>query len=522
MIKRSLFLAGTSLLMVACSPTQQPEALKTAELTAPAFIGSPATPKPFEGKPADNLFMAPHSKSTMHSDGYNSDVHSAMGPLGINPQMTTRSGSKLPGGMCATVTFDQQGQLVALCASLVGFELQLLAPRSLELLARYELPSRPSSFQALVKRDRDIIMSDTSGGAYYYLDDKDRVVLADSTQTIIRVGHTQDEQGNWSFNLENSWDLSKDVPNDCMDWGNWFPSDECDPITAVMPDSNGLIWWVTRYGRIGTLNPENGSIKGIRLDNEEIQNGFSVDQNAVYIVSDHATYSMKAGADDSPQTLWKETYDRGSARKVGSINQGSGTTPTLIGDQYITVTDNADEKINLLVYRREANFEGDRLICSVPLFSAGQSSTDNSMIGYGRSIIIENNFGYTNAMEHKDWKAVKGGISRIDIREDESGCDTTWTSSEKAPSVVPKLSSANGLAYFYTFEPQEGAEDVAWYLMALDAETGKTTFKIRTGAGQQFDNNWAPISIGPDGTAYIGTLNGILAIWDDNRHSPER
>ncbi|WP_062270581.1 hypothetical protein [Endozoicomonas arenosclerae] len=120
MFKRSLFLVGASLLISACSPNQQPEALKSAELTAPAFVGSPATPKPFEGMPADNLHMAPHSKSTMHSDGYNSDVHSALGPLGINPQMTTRSGSKLPGGMCATVTFNQQGQLVALCASLLG------------------------------------------------------------------------------------------------------------------------------------------------------------------------------------------------------------------------------------------------------------------------------------------------------------------------------------------------------------------------------------------------------------------
>lgn len=514
MLKQLLIVLSTMSLLTGCSQTQSPKPLTSETLTAPSFIGQPATPKPFPGLSPENIGMAVAGQSTMHSDGYNSDVHSASGPLGRNPQMVTRDGSSLPGGMCATVTFNKEGKLLALCASLAGFEIHMLEPRSLELLARYELPGRPSSFQALVKRDPSIIMTDTSGGAYYYLDDHDRIVLADSTQRIIRLAHRQDDNGRWSFYLDGSWDLSKDAPNDCMDWGNWFPEGECDPITAVMPDSSGNIWWVTRYGRVGTLNPETGQVNSIRLGKEEIQNGFSVDNDAVYIVSDHATYSMKASAEGTPEILWRETYDRGSARKVGTINQGSGTTPTLIGDRYITVTDNADDRINLLVYRRATDVKGERLICTIPLFSEGASVTDNSMIGYGRSIIIENNFGYTSATEQSDWSAIKGGISRIDIREDESGCDLVWHSKEKAPSVVPKLSAANGLAYFYTFKEQENSDSVAWYLMALDAETGKTVYKIRTGSGKQFDNNWAPISIGPDGTAYVGTLNGLIAIWD--------
>ncbi len=137
------------------------------------------------------------------------------------------------------------------------------------------------------------------------------------------------------------------------------------------------------------------------------------------------------------------------------------------------------------------------------------------MVGWGRTIIIENNFGYSSAIQQKEWDVIPGGITRIDVRKDESGCDVVWNSPEKAPSVVPKLSADNGLVYFYTFEQQENAEDVAWYLMALDAESGKTAFKIRTGAGMAFDNNWAPITIGTDGTAYVGTIKGIIAIWDD-------
>lgn len=145
----------------------------------------------------------------------------------------------------------------------------------------------------------------------------------------------------------------------------------------------------------------------------------------------------------------------------------------------------------------------------------GASATENSMIGFDRTIIIENNSGYTNAYQQKEWSAVRGGISRIDIREDESGSDTVWTSTEKVPSVVPKLSAGNGLVYFYTFEQHKETKDVVWYLTALNLNTGKTQFKIRTGSGKAFDNNWAPITIGPDGTLYIGTLMGLVAIWDE-------
>ncbi len=140
--------------------------------------------------------------------------------------------------------------------------------------------------------------------------------------------------------------------------------------------------------------------------------------------------------------------------------------------------------------------------------------TDNSMIGINRSIILENNAGYTHARGQHDWSNAGGGITRIDIREDETGCDTIWESQERSTSTVPKLSLGSGLAYFYTFMPQDDGEN-AWYFTAVDFETGETKFKILTGAGRDFDNNWAPITLAPDGTAYVGTSTGIVAIWDN-------
>ena len=506
-------LFGLIALLAACSEPVDPTAIAGGEATAPAFVGSAAQPQPVPGTTAPVLpHMAAPGMGYMHADGYSSGSYPWAGPLGISPRVQTRDGSRLPGGMCAIHTFTRNGQLLVLCANLLHFELRLLDGQSLRQLASFGMPGRPSTFHALITLDPDKIMSDSSG-AYFYLDDQDRVVIADSRQRIQRIGHREVAPGQWQFELADSWDLSDQVPHDCVRPTNWNPSGECDPITGVMPDANGLIWWVTRRGRLGTLDPATGTVHAMQLANEEIQNGFSVAADGVYIVSDHAMYGFAAGPDGAPQTLWRELYDRGTQRKIGSINQGSGTTPTLLGDDYVTITDNADGQINLLVYRRRPEVAGERLVCKLPLFEPGASASDNSAIGYGRSIIMENNSGYTSAFAQKDWSAVAGGVQRIDIRPDESGCDIVWTSKERSPSTVPKLSAANGLVYLYTVEPQDNGEN-AWYLTAVEFATGKTAYKVRTGVGSAFDNNWAPISLMPDGGAVVGVMGGLVVVRD--------
>ncbi|GAA4883568.1 hypothetical protein [Ferrimonas pelagia] len=461
-------------------------------------------------------FMAQTGFNAMHADPYNSDVHRPQGPLGHAPVVQTRQGRGGDKGMCVGLTFRRDGLAFMLCSAMQGFQFQLVDPETLTILARHDLPSRPSTWQAIAHRDLGIIYQDSSGGAYYYLDHQDRVVLVDPQQRLLRLAAVPGAEG-WQIVEERAWDLSAAVPNRCFSLSNWNPTPEqCDPVTAALPDMDGVIWWITRYGRIGTLDPETGAIRVIHLAGEEIQNSFAVAEDGVFIVSDHALYRFDKTADGTPQVDWRERYDRGSGHKVGAINQGSGTTPTLLGTDYITVTDNADDRINLLVYQRASDWQGEREICRIPLFESGHSVTDNSMIGYGNSIIIENNYGYRYAMAPPTEQAVTGGISRIDVRPDGSGCDRIWHSTERAPSVVPKLSLGSGLAYFYTFDTQADGEN-AWYLMALDFETGETAFKIHTGVGERFDNSWAPITIGPDGTLYVGVFAGIVAIKDGER-----
>lgn len=170
--------------------------------------------------------------------------------------------------------------------------------------------------------------------------------------------------------------------------------------------------------------------------------------------------------------------------------------------------------MNVLVYRRGAGVPAaERLVCKVPVFGSGASTTDNSLISWGNSLVVENNYGYENPSTLLLGRSVVGGATRVDVRADGSGCDTVWESDVRSPSTVPKLSTANGLLYFYEKRPSVWGID-AWYLTAVDFRTGKRAFSRFTGTGLSYDNNWAPITIGPDGTAYVGVFNGIVAVRD--------
>lgn len=68
------------------------------------------------------------------------------------------------------------------------------------------------------------------------------------------------------------------------------------------------------------------------------------------------------------------------------------------------------------------------------------------------------------------------------------------------------------LICLYTQEPQPDPKAEAWYLTAVDYRTGTTRFKILTGTGLNWNNNWAPITLAPDGTANLGVCGGIIAV----------
>ena len=201
---------------------------------------------------------------------------------------------------------------------------------------------------------------------------------------------------------------------------------------------------------------------------------------------------------------------------MGQIDQGSGTTPTLLGDGYVAITDNAEPRLNVLVYRRGLDVAGERLVCRQPVFPPEHSATDNSLIGFERSLVVENNAGYDIFPAMMFGRTGAGGVARVDL-DDSGGCHVVWESTEISQTTVAKLSLGNGLIYLYTKAPHAPWWTDAYYLTAVDFRTGATVYQVLTGTGLGYDNHSAPITLGPDGTAYVGTLRGLVAVRDGGR-----
>jgi hypothetical protein len=80
--------------------------------------------------------------------------------------------------------------------------------------------------------------------------------------------------------------------------------------------------------------------------------------------------------------------------------------------------------------------------------------------------------------------------------------------------VVPKLSTRIGLIYTYTRDPSSIPTSQPYHWTAISARTGRTAYKVYSGNGLGFNNNYAGIAIGPNGTAYLGVTGGIVALRD--------
>ena len=270
-----------------------------------------------------------------------------------------------------------------------------------------------------------------------------------------------------------------------------------------------------RAASIGVLDKKTGKIESIRLG-EEIENSFSIDKSGVYIASDKRMYRFNAGKDNKPVVDWKVTYKNSGITKPSQLNAGTGTTPTIFhGGDYVTITDNADP-MNVVVYRTAKTLPKGtkRVVCETPVFGKGASATENSIIAAGNSLFVENNYGYQDPFGPNAGTPTTAGFARVDVNAKGTGCKVRWTNkTAPVPTVVSKLSTKTGLLYTYITD-QDANGTQAWYWAAIDAKTGKEAWRKFAGTGLAFNNNYAGLSLGRDGTAYLGTFGGLQALRD--------
>lgn len=458
----------------------------------PAYIGSPATANPaYTSDIPQNPFLAANGTSNVHNDTYMSDLYFTGGPLGESPlvlsSLLATPTNPVTAPLC--MAFDQKGRIITTTAFTSAPQLLLIDPMTLATLAAFDFSNLGF------------------GGSYFYLDQEDRVVLP-SLDRILMLGLIDNPPDPPAFEVLKMYDLD-----------TWVPAG--DFISFVLPDFDGRMWFATDGGVVGVLQPDTEMAATVSLNGEQIKNGMAIDETGgVFVASDHAIYRFDTNAEGQPVITWQELYDRGNRFKVGQLSQGTGTTPTLMGMDYVAITDNADPQMHVNVYRREKTVSEDRLVCSVPVFQPGQSALDSSLIATDRSIIVSNAAGYrVSGQPLLDFNKHDGrllgtmfpGLTRIDV--DDSGCQTVWTNDSIRAVAVPKLSVDNGLIYTYNYQKGPG-EDDGFYLTAVDFHTGQIVFQRLIGQGTTF-NSYGTVNLGPDGeTAYVGVLGGLVKVTD--------
>src|SRR5207244_2263303 len=123
--------------------------------------------------------------------------------------------------------------------------LRLVNPQSLDILTSYQLPPRPINGSNP--------LGDLCGAAYFYLDAADRAVVGTTERTIRVVAQDPGP----ALRLERTYDLTAQVP-----------ADDC--VIALMPDWSGHIWFETKAGRVGAIDPATGQVRVHQLTGEAI------------------------------------------------------------------------------------------------------------------------------------------------------------------------------------------------------------------------------------------------------------
>ncbi|MFG2817977.1 hypothetical protein ACGFX4_00995 [Kitasatospora sp. NPDC048365] len=471
--------------------------MRAAVLAAAALLALPSAPAgaaaaPYAPLPPHNPYAGPDGTATMHGDTGSSDATPLPGP----PAGSLGSHRTALASACPTVLVGADGYPVALCTEIFGRTptVHLLDPAGGGSLAELSLPK-----------------GSLLGGVYAYLDHQDRLVAVDGNRDLVRVGHRRTAGGGWQLTVDSRLSLAGAVPDG-------------DAVTGVSPDWQGRVWFATGRGVVGTADDRTGAVRALALPaGEQVANSISTAPEGTAVATTRASYLLTADADGTPRIAWRQPYDRGPGRKPGQLSWGTGSTPTFFGPRtgtdYLTIVDNAAPTVNLLVYRTA---DGSP-VCSVPVLRAGGSGSENSPIAAGNAVFVASTYGYPYpALPEGAGASVPasgtyyGGLSRVDVRADGSGCDLVWDNKVRS-AAVPRLSTADGLIHTVLRRPvipgTYGTSELDPYDYAeIDPATGKVVRTEWLGSGFLFDTLQMVGSIAPGGVVLQGTTTGVVRI----------
>jgi hypothetical protein len=445
----------------------------------------PLPPLPMEDHP---FMLDEYASGGVHADSYNSGVSPLPGPLGLDPVARVVKVLEDDIAMCTPLMRDLEDRLASVCISLGGpSHLVLFDPEDdFRILARTEIPKRRS-------------LIDPAGGWYSRMDHKGRPVVPTPAQDV-RVYEAVAEGSGLRWNIAEQWDLSSVLPEDVS-------------ASDVVPDWRGNYWFISGFGHLGYIDRASGAVDVIELGggDETIGAALTVGPEAAFVLTSKALYRLEADG-GGPRVVWR--WDYGAA---GGVDL---STPTLIDEGSLiafSINGQGDRGLLLVLETAAAAMsDSEREVCRMPLFKPGRSDMKNTLMGYGRSLVAENNWG-GDFFELLDFEP---GLARVDVREDHSGCDLVWEDYTIASQVPPRLSTGDGHIYLYARERGTPEDVHAFYLTAIDFRTGEVASELFVGSGRGIDNPMLSSDFWPGGVFVGGIRNGIVTLRDGSAPSP--
>ena len=278
-------------------------------------------------------------------------------------------------------------------------------------------------------------------------------------------------------------------------------------ISSALPDFRGRIWFVTKAnGKVGVLNTKTRRIRVLRTG-EEIENSFTIDRDAsLHRLRQAACTASARGATTGRAIDWQVRYDNSGHRQARvrstpararrrrscrAATSPSRTTPTRCRS-WSTGPPSARAR---------------RVVCEVPVFQKGASATENSLLGSGRSLIVENNFGYVNPFDTANaGKLTTPGFARVDVNRNGRGCRKVWeTRTERGASRgAQALDEDPDHLHLHPGRRRRAGPGAVVVGRPQRAHRPDGVQAARRHRASARNNNYAGLAIGPDGTAYLG------------------
>lgn len=257
---------------------------------------------------------------------------------------------------------------------------------------------------------------------------------------------------------------------------------------------------------------------------ENITNNFAVDpEDGIYVLTNGHAWKLRldngAGGGEL-KVLWSVPYESGepipkfpcsspsidtcallAIQQSVKFADGSGTTPTLIGDnyEYVAFADGS-RPMRIIVLRTS---DGSEVPVDNPVpIQDPATQTENTISAYGKEFAIESNYtkgaaGYEIVGEY--------GSEEVKLK---------WVNLDVfAPNAVPLISGESNAFYLYEMEGTDPfSSDSKWYVTALDLDTGNILWRQYIGDGLQHNSTYAPLSIDEKGRMYIGLFGGFMRL----------